>query len=118
MLTLYRRHTRAARKTGTTVVAGAQSGLKGRPTQANTSATRSRSTPESGPRTRNGNLNRDRIYGRCTAQVQPSAPTARVRISEAVDKFCRECEARNLSDATLRKYRYLGNRIKEFASTR
>jgi integrase len=55
-----------------------------------------------------------------TAQVQPSAPSksARIRISDAVEKFCRECEARNLSDATLRKYRYLGNRIKEFASTR
>jgi len=54
------------------------------------------------------------------ASAQPSEPEQekRIRVADAVDRFCRECEARNLSDATLRKYRVLSKQMKEFVSSR
>ena len=48
---------------------------------------------------------------------QPAAPQ-RITVREATEKFCKECEARRLSEATMRKYRTLAKQIREFASTR
>jgi len=44
--------------------------------------------------------------------------SSRITIREAVTKFCRECESRNLGDSTLRKYRTLAKQTLEFSSCR
>jgi integrase len=46
--------------------------------------------------------------------VRPQATTVRA----ATEKFYKECEARRLSDSTLRKYKTLAKQIREFADTR
>jgi integrase/recombinase XerD len=50
--------------------------------------------------------------------VQPDELPQRVTVREAAEKFSKECEARGLAEATMRKYRTLGKQIREFASTR
>lgn len=49
--------------------------------------------------------------------ARPSIPQ-RITIREAITKFCRECESRNLGDSTMRKYRTLAKHLLEFASYR
>lgn len=48
---------------------------------------------------------------------QPVSPQ-RITVREATEKFCKECEARSLGDATMRKYRTLAKQILEFGSSR
>jgi hypothetical protein len=56
--------------------------------------------------------------GATTNHVEPAAVAQPITIREATEKFCKECEARSLGDATMRKYRALVKQIREFASTR
>jgi integrase len=53
-----------------------------------------------------------------TSHAEPPAAPQRITVREATEKFCKECEARRLSEATMRKYRTLAKQIREFASTR
>lgn len=52
-------------------------------------------------------------------QMQPEeGRPQRVTVREAIEKFRKECEARGLAGATMRKYRTLCKQIREFASIR
>jgi integrase len=41
-----------------------------------------------------------------------------ITVRAATEKFCKECETRNLSESTLRKYNTLAKQIREFADAR
>lgn len=49
--------------------------------------------------------------------LRPQNPK-RTTIRETISKFCLECEARNLSNSTMRKYLTLAKQLQEFASGR